>query len=359
MNLPNRFYSVVVFCLGLAVLAGCGKPPAKKEPSQTVSKEAPAVKSAPLSEKERQAKEYQELKDKYAKLERDFNNLSMDRDNLINQAKSLLGNKARAQELEGLLSESKKERDIFEKDTNELVTKNLGLEEKYKKLEADLGRMQNEKKRAEDLLAKERDKSQLKKIEQEKTQLLKELNAVKLSLAYARSESARYKDLSARTQTSLESGNKSLEAKTEELGNLRLKVETLNKSYSEAVRKNRELEQRVLTTPGKFAELARQNKTLIKQTANMHYNLGVFYTKNKEYTRAVAEFEKALELRPDDDYSHFNIGYIYAEYLVNRPKAVEHFRHFLRLTKSSDKDVDWVKKYILTWQSWAGKEPME
>ena len=363
MSLPNRFYNIVVFCLGLAVLSGCEKPDAasaaKKEPAQAVSKEAPEVKSHPLSEKERQAKEYQDLKDSYAKLERDFNNLSLDRDNLINQAKSLLGHKGRAEELESLLSESKKEREVFEKDNFKLVNKNLGLEEKCKKLEADLGRLQNEKKMAEDLLAKERDRSQLKKIEQEKVQLLKELNAVKLSLSQAKSEAARYRDLSSRSQGNLDSGNKSLAAKTEELDKLRLKVETLNKSYSEAVRKNRELEQRVLTTPGKFAELARQNKTLIRQTANMHYNLGVFYTKNKEYGRAVAEFEKALELRPDDDYSHFNVGYIYAEYLINRPKAVEHFRHFLRLTKSSDKDVDWVKKYILTWQSWAGKEPME
>ncbi len=363
MSLPNRSYNIIAFCLGLVVLSGCEKPEAassaRKAPAQAVSKEAPAVKSAPLSEKERQAQEYQELKDRYARLERDYNNLSLDRDNLITQAKSLLGNKSRAQELEGLLAESKKEREIFEKDNNALVNKNLGLEEKCGKLETDIGRLRNEKKRAEDLLAKERDKSQIKKLEQEKVQLLKEFNAVKLSLSQAKSEVSRYRDLSSRSQITLDSGNKSLAAKIEELDKLRLKVETLNKSYSEAVRKNRELEQRVLTTPGKFAELARQNKTLIKQTANMHYNLGVFYTKNKEYTRAVAEFEKALELRPDDDYSHFNVGYIYAEYLINRPKAVEHFRHFLRLTKSSDKDVDWVKKYILTWQSWAGKEPME
>jgi len=91
----------------------------------------------------------------------------------------------------------------------------------------------------------------------------------------------------------------------------------------------------------------------------MHYNLGVFYSKQKEYSRAVSEFEEAVKLRPDDAYSHFNLGYIYAEYLVNRPKAIEHFRHYLRLAKKDDKDLDWVKKYILTWQAWAGKEPME
>ena len=91
----------------------------------------------------------------------------------------------------------------------------------------------------------------------------------------------------------------------------------------------------------------------------MHYNLGVFYTQHKEYKRAIAEFEKAIELNPDDPYAHFNLGYIYAEYLVDRSKAVEHFRHYLRLADKSDKDIDWVKKYILTWQAWEGKTPLK
>ncbi|MBU1871731.1 MAG: tetratricopeptide repeat protein, partial [Candidatus Omnitrophica bacterium] len=75
--------------------------------------------------------------------------------------------------------------------------------------------------------------------------------------------------------------------------------------------------------------------------------------------RAIAEFEKAIELNPEDPYFHYNLGYIYAEYMVDRPKAIEHFRHFLRLTKNEDKDVDWVKKYILTWQTWEGKRPIK
>jgi tetratricopeptide (TPR) repeat protein len=91
----------------------------------------------------------------------------------------------------------------------------------------------------------------------------------------------------------------------------------------------------------------------------MHYNLGVFYTKNKEYSRAIAEFEKALELNPDDPAAHYNLGFIYAEYLVNRPKAIQHFRKYLSIVKTEDKDVDWVKKYILTWQTWEGKKPVD
>jgi tetratricopeptide (TPR) repeat protein len=91
----------------------------------------------------------------------------------------------------------------------------------------------------------------------------------------------------------------------------------------------------------------------------MHYNLGVFYTKNKEYPRAIAEFEKSIELNPEDPYAHFNLGYIYAEYLVDRPKAIVNFRKYLSLLKTDDKDADWVKKYILTWQTWEGKKPIE
>jgi len=131
------------------------------------------------------------------------------------------------------------------------------------------------------------------------------------------------------------------------------------KDLDDALAKNRELEKKAQELPPRFAELARENKVLIKETALMHYNLGVFYTKNKEYARAVAEFEKAIELNPDDPYAHYNVGYIYAEYLVDRPKAIENFRKFLGLVKTDDKDVDWVKKYILTWQTWEGKKPLK
>jgi tetratricopeptide (TPR) repeat protein len=139
----------------------------------------------------------------------------------------------------------------------------------------------------------------------------------------------------------------------------RRQIKEFQKQAEEAMIKNRELEKRAQEIPARFAEMARENKVLIKETALMHYNLGVFYTKNKEYSRATAEFEKATELNPEDPYAHYNLGYIYAEYLVDRSKSIEHFRKFLSLCKTDDKDVDWVRKYILTWQTWGGKKPIQ
>jgi len=139
----------------------------------------------------------------------------------------------------------------------------------------------------------------------------------------------------------------------------RRQIKEFKRRYETAMAKNRSLEKKIEQIPAKFAEIARENKVLVKETALMHYNLGVFYTKNKEYSRAIAEFEKDLELNPDDGAAHYNLGFIYAEYLVNRPLALTHFRKFLSLVKSEDKDVDWVKKYILTWQTWEGKKPID
>ena len=127
----------------------------------------------------------------------------------------------------------------------------------------------------------------------------------------------------------------------------------------EALRKNKALAQELRDLPKKVTELARQNKKLIQETSRMHYNLGVFFTRQRDYRRALTEFKKAVEIEPSDAYSHFNLGYIYAEYLVNREKAVEHFRKFLNLAEADDEDTEWVKRYLLTWETYGGKEAMK
>lgn len=349
------------------------------------------------AEYEKLAGENRQCQEKRVKAENEFKALEADRNNALIQVKKLLSYRERGEKLESDIENAKTAISGVEKEKLDIIQQNLSLEEEIKKLEGIQGKINNEKKQLENMLAKERDKSVVKKIESQKLNLEKDKTELTSRLKVFEAASAKLKDDVLRLEKELVSLKKieqekiNLEKQNSELAGglkqarfdvnrlsgeilksrqeqtkakeeaevLREKLGSLNQKYSEAANKNRALEEKVVHAPKKFAEIARQNKALIKQASNMHYNLGVFYTKNKEYSRAVAEFEEAVKLRPDDAYSHFNLGYIYAEYLINRPKAIEHFRHYLRVARKEDKDMDWVKKYIITWQAWGGKEPME
>lgn len=301
---------------------------------------------------EKNKKENLELGSKYDKLQKDYQAVSVDRDNLLTQAKNLLADKNKVSGLELELEKIKEENVALKEKGKKLIQQNLNANNKLMGFITAQRQAIYERNQLEDALAKERDSGAIRRMEKEKTELKKENNELAGNFKQAQAEINRLNDSFSKSKTGWQKSNK-------EIIQLRDKLNKLNKKYADAVKKNKILEQKIIVMPKKFVEIARQNKALIRQTSNMHYNLGVFYMKGKEYSRAAAEFEKAVELTPDDAYSHFNLGYIYAEYLLNRPKAIEHFRQFLRLAKSDDKDVDWVKRYILTWEAYDGKNPME
>ncbi len=305
-----------------------------------------------IAEDERGKKENQEYKNNYIKLQKDYQALSLDRDNVLIQAKNLLAVRSRAKELEDELEKFKNEIELFKKKEKKFLQQNFIFNNKFKKLMAMQRKLVYERNQLEQFLVKERDYGGIKKLEQEKDELKQENSGLISKLKDSQMEVNRLGKFVLKNKTDL---NKAIK----ETIQLREKLNKLNKDYFAAAKKNRALEKKIVEAPKKFVEIARQNKALIRQTADMHYNLGVFYMKNKEYQRAVAEFEKCIELTPDDAYAQFNLGYIYAEYLISRAKAIEYFRQYLRLAKGQDKDIDWVKKYILTWEAYEGKKPME
>ena len=133
---------------------------------------------------------------------------------------------------------------------------------------------------------------------------------------------------------------------------------SLEREHAMLQEENRYLAREASEFPKKFTDLARHNQKLIKETSHMHYNMGVSFIKSKDYKRAVKEFKKVLELDPNDAYANYNLGYIYAEHMVDREKAIEYFQNYLTYAKGA-KDANWVKKYIITWQTWYGKEKMK
>lgn len=93
------------------------------------------------------------------------------------------------------------------------------------------------------------------------------------------------------------------------------------------------------------ADLSACKKYNAKQEALLHYNLGVGYTKNRNYAMAAKEYEKALTLNPDDADTHYNLGIIYDDWQKNRGAAVEHYKKYLEL-KPEAPDMDEVKEWI-------------
>ena len=110
--------------------------------------------------------------------------------------------------------------------------------------------------------------------------------------------------------------------------------------------------------PSDVSQLAREHQRLLKESADMHYNLGVLFSQQKEFQRAEIEFRKTIELRPDDADAHYNLGVIYAEHVPNKEKAMANFRRYLQLTPRAS-DASWVKQYIASQQAWEAKEFLE
>ncbi len=104
----------------------------------------------------------------------------------------------------------------------------------------------------------------------------------------------------------------------------------------------------------KYKELMEQNRLLKgkypDENAILHYNLGVLYTQNQNYDKAIFEFKKVLELKPDDAEANYNLGVIYGEYLNDRREAINYFKRYLALAPN-DVDADRARKYILTWET--------
>ena len=58
---------------------------------------------------------------------------------------------------------------------------------------------------------------------------------------------------------------------------------SLSQSYDALKKERKFLEQQVDNLPKKFSKMARENKILVKETGDMHYNLGVFYAGEMNY----------------------------------------------------------------------------
>ena len=124
--------------------------------------------------------------------------------------------------------------------------------------------------------------------------------------------------------------------------------------YKAVHEENKQLLAKTKAIPRKLSELNKLNKQLSKDKARLHYNLGVFYTQQGDYRRALSEFNEVLSVEAGDADTHYNLGVIYSEHIVDKEKAAEHFQRYLGLTPR-DKDSDIARKYLLIHDATKGK----
>ncbi len=309
-----------------------------------------------------QEKKYQEILEKNKTLEKEisdinqtYKNIDADRQNLMAQLKRLLQEKTETtnakEQLEGLTQENTKiqEENEILKQQNAAQTNDIerlkghikGLVAGQSQLEVQLGEAQAERNTIIEE-ATQKTASQLKSLQGKVNSLSKENRGMTKALESAKKET---KDLE-RNKTEFK----------EKAAVLQDQLEELEESYARLQKESRHWAEKSQEFPKHITDLARQNKRLIEQTADMHYNQGVFYAKNKEFKRAIKEFEKVLDIKPKDPQANYNLGYIYAEHLVDRPKAIAYFKDYLTYAPDAT-DADWVRNYLMTWQTWYGSEP--
>ena len=93
------------------------------------------------------------------------------------------------------------------------------------------------------------------------------------------------------------------------------------------------------------ADLSTAREQMKKQEALLHYNLGVTYTKEKNYEMAIDEYEKALSLNLKEPDTHYNLAILYDELGKNPKRAIEHYQKYLELRPDAP-DIDEVKEWI-------------
>ena len=254
---------------------------------------------------------------------------------LLAQMKGLLADSRRVKESQSLSEKDKANMAFLEKEKEAVKAENIALKNKLNRLE-ELER-------------------KLLKASRDSLGNGNELSAKKLKIKERRAEDINTQETALLTQSQPDDAQakelqSKLEAEKKQLS--RQAEEYKNKYLNELEKNNLSMQKTGNSLPQKFSEAVKKNEELLKETSGMHYNLGVFFIKNKEYDRAIVEFEKAIEMSPEDSYSYYNLGYIYAQYLIDRGKAVKYFRQFLQFVKNDDKDVEWVKDYLLTWESY-------
>ena len=118
----------------------------------------------------------------------------------------------------------------------------------------------------------------------------------------------------------------------EEVKGLRLAINSLEGQAKKHTQENTILKSKLKNVAAKFFKSQKSLDRLEKETADMHYNLGVIFQGQNKYNEAIREYEKTLEIRPNDPDTHYNLALIYDTVKNDRKKAIYYYNKYLGST---------------------------
>jgi tetratricopeptide (TPR) repeat protein len=98
-----------------------------------------------------------------------------------------------------------------------------------------------------------------------------------------------------------------------------------------------------------MGKLVEENQILRKDTIKLHYNLANLFFEQGKYEMAALEYNRVLDLMPQDAATHYNLAFVSAEYLRDYKTAITHYKKYLALDPSAS-DAPFVKTQILELQ---------
>ncbi len=297
-------------------------------------------------------KDHSDLKKKYEDLE-------VDRNNVLAQTKNLLQEKTKWQEMEGQLENLKKTNHIFMTQKDKILSDNQRLKNEIASM---LGSFDSLKESYKELLAKqeaaEKENADLRRLLTQQVQSSPEYQVLDREAKRLRDENLKLGEtinvLEDRIKKALDRIKKD---QTREVSLVRQvhvqkqQLDNLRSQNGSLVKGNQDLNLLVNQEPERVQKMAAQNRVLVKETAEMHYNLGVFFTENKQFAQAEKEYLRALDFDPNNLKVHYNLGYLYAEDLEKHDKAMFHLEKFLQLDPDS-KESEAIRSYIAGREAW-------
>ncbi len=297
-------------------------------------------------------KDHSDLKKKYEDLE-------VDRNNVLAQTKNLLQEKTKWEETAGQLENLKKTNHVFMLQKDKLLSDNRRLKSEIGEI---LGNFDGLKASYQELLSKqeaaEKENADLRRLLTQQVQSAPEFQVLDREAKRLRDENLRLGEtinlLEERIKKALDRIKKSQEREVSLVRQVREQKATLNQLQSmngSLVKGNQDLNILVNQAPDRVKDIAAQNQALLKETAEMHYNMGVFFTENKQFERAEKEYLRALDFDPNNQKVHYNLGYLYSEDLDKQDKATFHLEKYLQIDPNS-KESEAVRSYIIERQTW-------